>query len=279
MMPDRTDASWNLVFASVMGTSHRQGEGGICQDYAESRIIDARDGPVLISAVADGAGSASHSDLGAKVAVGAFLSEADTQLASNRFDALTLEQVRSWVEAARRQMEREAEVQGLPLRQLACTLLVAVVGAASALFAQVGDGVIIVDDPETDGYAYIFWPDTGEYVNTTRFLTDADYQSRVRLDQVDCPIEALAMLTDGLQMLALDYAAEQVHGRFFAPLFEVVAASTNPESLHAGLLAFLDSPRINARTDDDKTLLLATRRNPPQVIDEPDANDRPDATA
>lgn len=30
--------------------------------------------------------------------------------------------------------------------------------------------------------------------------------------------------------------------------------------LVAGLRDFLDSPRVNARTDDDKTLVLATRR-------------------
>jgi len=277
MMPDRADADWNLVFASVAGTSHSD---GLCQDHADGRIITAPDGPVLVAAVADGAGSASHSDQGAKAAVDAFLAEAEAGIAATTSEAIPVEQVRSWVDAARRRVESEAEIQGVPLRQFACTLLVAVVGPTSAMFAQVGDGVIVFDGLETDGYVFAFWPDMGEYANTTRFLTDADYKSRLHVDRLDRPIQALSILTDGLQMLALDYAASQVHARFFAPLFSVVEGSTDQETLRAGLLAFLDSPRINARTDDDKTLLLATRRMTTRAnSDERDAHDRPDETA
>ena len=110
------------------------------------------------------------------------------------------------------------------------------------------------------GFAFAFWPDSGEYANTTRFLTDADYPIRLRLDRLSRPVARLALLTDGLQMLAIDYATAEVHARFFAPLFGVVAAATDQDQASADLAGWLDSPRINARTDDDKTLFLATRR-------------------
>jgi len=38
---------------------------------------------------------------------------------------------------------------------------------------QIGDGVIVVSDGG-DGWSWLFWPPPGEYVNTTRFLTDED---------------------------------------------------------------------------------------------------------
>ncbi len=251
-------AGWNLVVASVAGTAHRD---GVCQDHADARLVDTADGPVLIAAVADGAGSASHADTGAQVAVAAFLDRVEAEVAGIGLEAITDEHVRGWVQAARVAVEQAAETAGVPPRQLACTLLGAVIGPDLAWFAQVGDGVIVCDDRTGGGYAFVFWPDAGEYANTTRFLTDADFPGPLRIDRLDEPIQALALLTDGLQRLALDYAAEAVHAQFFDPLFQVVARSTDPAALTASLRAFLDSPRVNARTDDDKTLILATRHH------------------
>ena len=248
-----SSSTWNLVFASVAGTAH---QGGVCQDHADGRVVVGPDGPVLIAAVADGAGSATHSDIGARVAVEAFLIAAE----ANAFATITDDTLRGWIDSARAAVARAAEERGVLLRQMACTLLVAVIGSTWAWFAQIGDGLIVFDGLEPAGLAFAFWPDSGEYVNTTRFLTDADYASRLRSDRLSRPVSRLALLTDGLQMLAIDYKTTEIHGRFFAPLLVVVAAATDQDQVRADLAGFLDSPRINARTDDDKTLLPATRR-------------------
>ena len=63
-------------------------------------------------------------------------------------------------------------------------------------------------------------------------------------------------------MLALDFGQAKVHDRFFAPLFSTVRNGPDEETLRASLLEFMDSKRVNERTDDDKTLLLATRITP-----------------
>ena len=253
MTPDAIFPTWNLTCASVAGTAHG---GGVCQDHADGWVVATPAGPVLIAAVADGAGSAAHSDVGARVAVAAFLAAAE----ASGCDPMTDDNLRTWFDAARAAVARAAEGRDVPLRQLACTLLVAIVGSTWAWFAQIGDGLIVFDGLEPAGFAFAFWPDSGEYVNTTRFLTDADYATRLRFDRLSRPVSRLALLTDGLQMLALDYATAEVHGRFFAPLFAVVAAATDRDRLRSDLAGWLDSPRINARTDDDKTLVLATRR-------------------
>jgi hypothetical protein len=249
---------WRLIHESVAGTSHER-TGQPCQDRAEARVIASPAGPVLVAACADGAGSASLSDVGAALACQTVVEEAGKLIGTDGvlptdFDEAIL---RGWNERAHARVLDEAGRRGVAPRELACTLLTAVVGDDWAVFSQVGDGVIVFGTPV--GYQYVFWPDQGEYQNTTRFLTDADFPEQVRYDRVDCVLEELALLTDGLQMLALDYAAGQAHAPFFRPLFRTLANAPDVRALSQPLIGFLNSERVNGRTDDDKTLILATR--------------------
>ena len=241
---------WKLIHGSVRGTSHAA-SGQPCQDFCAG----TRDGPTLVAACADGAGSADLSHFGARAAVERFLEVATT--GGSAPDHATLE---AWVDAARDGVLEEAARHGALPRQLACTLLVALVGDGWAAFAQVGDGVIVFD--AESGYELAFWPDNGEYANSTRFLTDDDYRKHLRIEVVAQQVDELAVMTDGLQMLALDFKGARVHGRFFEPLFRTVRGNPDEGALRASLLDFLGSSRVNERTDDDKTLLLATRTNP-----------------
>ena len=68
----------------------------------------------------------------------------------------------------------------------------------------------------------------------------------------------IAILSDGLQMLALKIPEYMPHAPFFSPLFRFVAEVTDETEAKEQLEAFLRSPRVRKRTDDDLTLLLAT---------------------
>jgi hypothetical protein len=238
---------WKLVYGSVRGTSHVH-SGQPCQDSCAGSVA----GSTLFAACADGAGSAELSHLGSKSAVERFIEEA-----ASLESAPTRVQIETWVDAARARVLAEAAANDTTPRQLACTLLVAIVGDNWAAFAQIGDGVIVFDGP--GGYELAFWPDNGEYANTTRFLTEDDYRANLRIEIVERRVNELAVLTDGLQMLALDFGRAEVHDRFFTPLFRTLKSGPDGETLRASLLEFMDSKRVNDRTDDDKTLLLATR--------------------
>jgi hypothetical protein len=220
----------------------------------------------VIAACSDGAGSAELSHLGSRRAVDRFLKEAVRSLGDV---APEREAIEAWVDAARATVLEEASAQGVQPRQLACTLLGAVAGDAWTAYVQIGDGVIVFDG-ET-GYELAFWPANGEYANTTRFLTDEDYRAHLRIEIVPWQVDEIALLTDGLQMLALDFAQARVHGPFFAPLFRTVRSGPDEETLRASLLEFMDSRRVNDRTDDDKTLLLATRKTFDAPVSLPDA--------
>ena len=238
---------WKLVYGSVKGTSHVH-SGQPCQDSCSGSVA----GSTLFAACADGAGSAELSHLGAHAAVESLMGQA-----ASLESVPTREQVEIWVGAARARVLEEAAANDTTPRQLACTLLAAIVGDSWAAFAQIGDGVIVFDGPE--GYELAFWPDNGEYANTTRFLTEDDYHANLRIEIVERYVTELALLTDGLQMLALDFGRVKVHDRFFTPLFRTLKNGPDEETLRTSLLEFMDSKRVNDRTDDDKTLLLAIR--------------------
>ena len=238
---------WKLVHGSVTGTLHAQ-SGQPCQDSCAGSVA----GSTLFAVCADGAGSADLSHLGAKAAV-----ECLMEKAASLESAPTRDQIENWVDETRARVVQTAAANDTTPRQLASTLIIAIVGKSWAAFAQIGDGVIVFDGPE--GYDLAFWPDNGEYANTTRFLTDDDYRANLRIEIIEREVTELAMLTDGLQMLALDFSEAKVHGPFFRPLFRTVKNGPDEQTLTESLLDFMDSKRVNDRTGDDKTLLLATR--------------------
>lgn len=150
----------------------------------------------------------------------------------------------------------DLQIISATLREFATTLLLAVVTPEWVAAVQVGDGAVVVEDGAGD-LRTLTTPEHGEYLNETAFITSSDYLARAqyavwRHDG----LRSVALLTDGLELLALDLARNVPHAPFFRPLFAFAAA---PDSTEEELAAFLRSERVCARTDDDKTLVLAVR--------------------
>lgn len=245
---------WKVLAESARGTSHAA-TGLECQDVARFARVGSDAGEYIVLVCADGAGSATHALLGATTACESVLRSAEKVLATGAAE-LTALTLYTWFSVAHADVKVQAAAASVAPRELACTLLVAVLGPASAAFAQIGDGVIVTGDAGI--YTHVFWPDNGEYQNTTYFLCENNYAEHVRVTLSPAANE-VAMSTDGLQMLALKYADKTVHSPFFAPMFRALRAAENAADLAGPLKDFLDSPAVNERTDDDKTLILATR--------------------
>jgi hypothetical protein len=168
------------------------------------------------------------------------------------------------VETLRLKLALFALDERISFDQLACTLVAAVVGPRDAIYVQLGDGAIVTrgDEPGAP-WLPVFWPQRGEYANETYFLTARDAASCFDFYREDGPIKDIALLTDGLQALVLDYATRSAHSKFFDFAF----AHIDPAGDHAGespatrswLQGFLSSAAVNSRTDDDKTLVVASR--------------------
>ncbi len=276
-----TASAWRYAFASVAGTSHSRGDVP-CQDASVCQVFATAAGaPVLVALVADGAGSASRSAAGAQLACALLLEEIATLLQTGESIArMDRDFVVAWLTHFQHAVAERAEAEGGTSRDFACTLLAAIVSDEAAIFFQVGDGAIVVADPdEPDEYGWIFWPQRGEYENVTVFITDPRAAEYLEHEIGTRSFPEIALFTDGLQRLALHFASASVHNPFFRPIFPPLRAGSPgylPE-LSAALARFLDSPAVNGRTDDDKTLVLATRRAaaappasaPPPVTDAP----------
>jgi hypothetical protein len=243
-----TPVPWAVVGASAPGTSHL-GRAVPCQD-AHICVADA--GGTLVVAVADGAGSAARAERGALAAV----ARATESLAGSAPDA---DGMREAFRAAREALEALAAAEGLEPRDLACTLTCVHASGHTLVAGQVGDGLAVVRRPDGVIEA-VTHPQRGEYANEASFLTGPGALATIEIAVVDAKVDAIAVVTDGLLRLAADLSTGEPHGPFFLPLWDFVTRADDMDVAQRRLAAFLASDRVNARTDDDKTLVLAVRR-------------------
>ena len=246
--------TWSILGDSAIGTSHRT-RNTPCQDAFRFCTF----GPLaewLLIAVADGAGSASHSEIGATLVCDEFVQMVETISLDVLF---TRDGMLELFTAIRNRVVAEAARHAVRPRELACTVLLALVGPDSAAFAQLGDGAIVLGNG-TD-YRTVFWPEPTEYANATDFLTDDRFADAFHFTTTTETINELAVFTDGLQRLALDFTERTPHPAFFRPFFRRLQSEPDAEALFEPFRLFLDSTSVNAKTDDDKTLVLAVRRS------------------
>lgn len=247
---------WRVVAASVRGTSHERVKQ-LCQDAHHWQMLPEG---VLVAAVADGAGSATLGKVGAIVAAQTAveticLKEAMPQLPSDDQGWQSL--LTNALEAAKTAVEAEAVVCRMTPRDLATTLIIVVATPDLIAAAQIGDGVAVAADPQGNLIA-LTAPQRGEYINETTFLVSPNALETAQVNLWRGATTNIAVLSDGLQMLALEMTENTPHTPFFSPLFRFVGEVTDATEAKEQLVAFLRSERITKRTDDDLTLLLAT---------------------
>ncbi len=248
---------WRHIAQSVQGLRHRAG-GVPCQDRCLVRVFGEGTNATLLACVADGAGVAEHGGVGADLACQAMLQSAATYLATRRsFAGLKADQVRRWCEAARTMIGNFADSKQHSVKEYATTLCVAIVSAEGSAFFQIGDGAIIARRGEAFGV--VFWPQSGEYVNTTNFLTSKDFHEHIQVLTAPGGFSDVALMTDGIERLALKFDTFTPHLPFFQPLFGALREAPDVERLGEELRQLLQSDSVRDKTDDDKTLVLASR--------------------
>lgn len=255
---------WRVVAASVRGKSHEKA-GQLCQDAHHWEKLP---GGVLVGAVADGAGSAVLGKVGAIVAAQTAveticLKEATLRSLTNKSQISAADET-EWrsllinaLVAAKCAVEAEAEACKTKPRDLATTLILVVATPKLIAAAQVGDGVAVARD-DRGNLIPLTTPQHGEYINETTFLVSPNAISTAQVILWHGATTNIALLSDGLQMLALDMTEGKPYVPFFAPFFNFVAKVTNETEAKEQLVAFLRSPRTSDRADDDLTLFLAT---------------------
>jgi hypothetical protein len=248
---------WNFVTGQATGSAHEKLRIP-CQDRLA--CIASSEHATFIAAVADGAGSASLAHIGAGLAVDVLTASSLLAVRAGRQDLDRV--VWDGASLARTRIFEEAAARGVEGRELACTLLAVVATPAGGAALQIGDGVMVVRDLG-EAWRWLFWPQKGEYANSTFFLTDDAALDEVKVTPLPHDIQDIAILSDGLENLALHNATRTAHAPFFNSAFANVYSSQEQGELvgmSAALANFLRSAAVRARTDDDVSLVLATRR-------------------
>jgi hypothetical protein len=169
-------------------------------------------------------------------------------------------EIEGWLDTVRDRIALAAQSRGADLRDFAATLVCAIAASNELVTAHVGDGAIVTRT--NDAWTVTSWPESGEYASTTYFVTD-EVGPRLRFQTLPVKIDALAVLTDGIERLVLDFGLHSAHEPFFQRMITPVVASPakrRDRALSLALEGYLDSEVVNERTDDDKTLILAARR-------------------
>lgn len=242
--------NWRVLGASVEGSGHRRSRIG-CQDSHAWTVVSA---DILVAAVADGAGSARLAAEGARLAANFSVEYVGWRLCEHD-EVEPAELLMDAMSATRALLSRAAKAGRHPLADLATTLALVLATPEGVWAAQVGDGTVVVADSEGSLTA-IADGEREEYLNETTFLTSKNWRGACVVEEAPAPVESVALLTDGLGLLALDLTdGGKPHTPFFKPLLGF-ARSEDPRPVE--LERFLESERVATRTDDDVTLLLAT---------------------
>jgi hypothetical protein len=250
---------WRYAAARATGSSHLK-SGLPCQDRFACNVVE---GDILVLAIADGAGSASMADRGAEIIVETVVHLVSEDIKSERTNLSDI--LSKAASKARESLFLIAHEKAVETHELASTLLAAVVGPYGGVALQVGDGVIVVKEGE-DRWCWVIWPQRGEFINTTRFLTDEDAWDYLQIVPLKETVTDIALMTDGLEHLALDYGNKVIFDPFFDGIFRPLLSTEGVgEIIHlsAELVSFLSSERMVARTDDDVSFIMATRRPQP----------------
>jgi len=244
---------WQAIAASQQGTSHVK-TGAPCQDSHGYRILSD---DTFIAAVADGLGTAAHSEAGSACVVNTALDVLSRLLDSDpapEEEDLVCAMQQTFREA-RASLEAKAEELEVPLREVATTLIALAIIRDWMLVGQIGDGAAVAFFHETT-LETVSKPERGEYANEVMPLTADGALEYVRIAIRQAPVKAVALLTDGLQQLCIQGQSGAPHRSFFMPFFESMTRSIDTKEATMGLQEFLKSDRVRAKTDDDTTLVV-----------------------
>ena len=257
---------WRVAAATAAGASHVRNNVPN-QDAVAHQLVETDRGQVAAVAVADGAGSAARSDEGSRIAadtaVATVVDGISQQPAAVSVQHLAASLVRLAIKQAKDAVVRYSEEQGVSSGEFAATLIVAFAGSRLLAAAQVGDGAVIAFKIGDGAAKTLCAAHSGEYANETTFIT-----SRSRPDRIAAVGHAsgldhdgLALITDGLQNLALKMPEREAFLGFWNPMLNDLAYTDEPEAVPDRLHAFISGERVQSRTTDDVTIAIAARKS------------------
>lgn len=242
-----------ILGASVIGQSHIR-KSIPCQDACAYEILSSGWGVI---AVADGVGSASKSDSGAKVAVETAVQTAKVIITGKKSEEIDYgEVIKEAIFSSRKVLEAKAREEQCDLNELACTMIIVLTYKDNIAVAHVGDGAVVA---KTDkGLKLISEPEELEYVNYVVPITSEEWEKHLRIKKVS-NVECIAVFTDGCQRAVLHRTENgfQPYDKFFGPLFTYAQRLHDLNIGEQEIKDLLTSEKMSKNSGDDKTLVVS----------------------
>ena len=250
---------WKIGGVSVVGFSHID-EDIPCQDALAFKV---KDNGQLIAAVADGAGSARLSHIGAQAFVDGAVSKIHALPGSEEIDPenIAAELTIAINETRERLLVEHGDGESdtpASLRDFAATFLMVVADADGGAFFHVGDGAGTRFAADDIASAVVSKPENGEYANETYFVTRENWKSHLRVTRFDGAFDTILLMSDGVTPMAMTKGCAGPFENFVTP---VVGYLKNADGAtgEAAVVNTLSAENVRAVTGDDKTLLWAIR--------------------
>ena len=174
----------DLAFRSGQstGSSHEK-LGKPCQDRMACATLDAEPRSSRWWPMAPEPPELAH--IGAEIAVATVSSIAQLGVRAGRNDYQDI--LREGAALARQRLVGSGgRKESSQPRDLACTLLAVIVAPIGGGALQIGDGVIVIGEQPLS-WRWVFWPQKGEYANTTFFLSDENALAKPKWRR--CPMK------------------------------------------------------------------------------------------
>lgn len=249
MFPNENKSFPYIFGASVIGTYHIK-NNIVCQDACYYENFQTYG----IIAIADGLGSASKADVGAKIATRSAVKKAKNIISMNEGIGLKEIVIKSF-EFARRSLENMAKMKKIELREFACTLIFIISYEGDVCIAHIGDGGVV--GKKNNAIETLSEPEQSKYINLVTPITTNEWKESLRIS-LHSNIKCLAGFTDGCQMACLIKEKNKFrpYEKFFEPLFSYAYEIKDIRKGEEDIKKFLYSEKMTKDFEDDKTLVI-----------------------
>lgn len=267
---DRKDckdmSAWRVVSASVTGSNHIGSQRG-CEDALypiyESDVAE----DILVYAVADGLGSASHAAQGAQCAVLKAVMAMRDRLTTMTIP-LESDVVNAVFHDVHQALVQLADQLNVSVNDVACTLQLVVMNAQQLLMGQVGDGLVLgirTNCADAEPVVQLSTMRSKDYGNLTHTMIAHDFVKHLQVTDIRQEeynqYDGVVLMTDGAQSLCFEYQIMKPFQPFFVELIAWLNQNqtTSVTELNQQLVGFFSSEELRQKSSDDITFVVARR--------------------
>ena len=249
----------------VAAVDFRRGGDGCpaqpCRNYGK---LEKLHNGIVLGAVADGAGTAPLSHVGAKISVRSGLNALRTQsegltgalLGGPRDPLINL--FAKVMDTVGEAVRDGARTEGVSVPQLATSLTIFFVGPFGLAAMQIGRNLAVYRTRGGD-YGMVF--DVNHDEDQPETVTCNHATDAMRVGAIRGPVEFLCLASRAFHPVLLGDAAPQPYTPFFRPLDRYASGALDDGDVHRGIREFMRTSDLSRDAEEDLTLALC-RYNP-----------------